>query len=121
MKLKKVRIIIHPVNEIKSDWKDALRGERRFIQERGTLVFTSLSSVAKILTPSRMELLGAIARYKPDSIYALAQIVKRDFKNVHADVKLLAEVGLIGLKQHGKRDAVKPEPLFCGITLDWAA
>jgi predicted transcriptional regulator len=121
MKLKKVRIVIHPVEDIKADWKAALHGERYARQAPNTLIFPSLASVAKVLSPTRMELLGVIVRQKPESIYALAQMVERDFKNVHADVKLLAEVGLVVLRPCGKRDAVKPMPKFSGIELDWAA
>lgn len=51
----------------------------------------------------------------------LAKLVSRDFKNVYADVQLLASVGILELKGQGKRDAVKPVALYSGIELDLTA
>ena len=109
MKLKKAKIVIQPIDEIKSRWTKALKGKVRSIQQPGTIIFTSLGAVAKALSPARLELLGVILKQKPSSIYALAKLVERDFKNVHADVKLLVEIGLIDLKLHeGKRGCRSP-------------
>lgn len=121
MKLKRVRIIVQSVEDIKTQWGKALRGDVRSIQRSGTIVFTSLEAVAKVLSPARLELLGAIFKEKPESIYALAKLVGRDFKNVHSDVKMLAEVGLLELRPTGKRDAVKPVAKYSGFEVDLAA
>jgi predicted transcriptional regulator len=121
MKLKKVRIIVQPIEDTKAQWAEALRGKIRSIQMPGTIVFTSLESVAKVLSPARLELLGAVLNGKPESLYALAKAVGRDFKNVHSDVKMLAEVGLLELKPTGKRDALKPIAKYSRFEVDLAA
>jgi predicted transcriptional regulator len=121
MKLKKVRIHIQSVEDVKNEWSHALRGELKGVQKPNTLVFTSLRAVAKVLSPVRLELLGMILKHKPESISSLAKILGRDFKNVYADVKLLASVGILELKAAGKRDAVKPVALYSGFELDLAA
>ncbi|MCM2278161.1 MAG: hypothetical protein NDJ89_08800 [Oligoflexia bacterium] len=124
MKLKKVRILIQPLEGVKAEWSAALRGEVKSVQKAGTLVFTSLAQVAKVLSPVRLELLGAILRHEPESISSLAKLVGRDFKNVHADVQLLASVGILELRElkgANKRDAVRPVALYSGIELDLAA
>lgn len=121
MKLKKVRIVVQSVADAKSEWAKALRGEIRSIQKPGTIIFTSLEAVAKVLSPARLELLGAILKGQPESIYALAKAVGRDFKNVHSDVKMLAEVGLLDLKSTGKRDGIKPIAKYSGFEVDLAA
>ena len=95
MRLKKVKIVIQPVDEVKSEWRRAIRGDVRTVQSRQIIVFTSLTAVAKALSPARLELLSAILKHRPESIYALAKIIERDFKNVYSDVKLLAEIGLV--------------------------
>jgi predicted transcriptional regulator len=61
--------------------------------------FTSLEAEAarKVLTPRRLELLRAIRRDRPASISQLAQLLGRDFKNVHADVTALTRYGLVSL------------------------
>lgn len=121
MKLKKVRIMVRSVEDIKAEWADALQGGVRSIQKPGTIIFPSLEAVAKMLSPARLELLGAIIKEHPKSIYALAKVVGRDFKNVHADVKMLANVGLIELRSTGKRDAFKPIAKYSGFEVDLAA
>jgi predicted transcriptional regulator len=40
---------------------------------------------------------------RPKSIAALARSLKRDFKNVYSDLMFLADLGLIELKEEGKR------------------
>ena len=121
MKLKKVRIIVRSLEDTKVEWAKALRGEIRSIQKPGTIIFTSLQAIAKVLSPARLELLGAILKLHPESIYALAKAVGRDFKNVHSDVKMLAEVGLLELKATGKRDAFMPIAKYSGFEVDLAA
>lgn len=121
MKLKKVRILVRPIDDVKAEWNRALHGEIKSRRKSNTLVFTSLAAVAKVLSPVRLELLGAIIKHKPDSINSLAKIIGRDFKNVYADVKLLASVGILELKGAGKRDAVRPVALYSGIELDLVA
>lgn len=121
MKLKKVRIVVQSVEDTQAEWVKALRGEIRSIQKPGTIIFTSLEAVAKVFSPARLELLGAILNRHPESIYALAKVVGRDFKNVHSDVKMLAEVGLLDLKLTGRRDAVKPIAKYSGFEVDLAA
>ena len=122
MKLKKVKIVVQPIKAVKDEWTKALKGKVRSIQPPGTIVFTSLGAVAKALSPARLELLGAILKQKPVSIYALAKLVGRDFKNVYSDVRLLVEIGLVDLKLHeGTRDAARPVAKYSGFEVDLAA
>ncbi len=121
MKLKKVHIQIRPIKDVKAEWRSALHGEIKAIRKPDTLVFTSLTAVAKILSPVRLELLGAIIKHKPDSISSLARIIGRDFKNIYADVHLLSAVGILELRSVGKRDSVRPVALYSGIELDLVA
>lgn len=121
MKLKKVRILVQSVQDTKTEWSKALRGEVRSIQKPGIIIFPSLEAVAKVLSPARLELLGTIIKEKPESIYALAKAVDRDFKNVHSDVKVLVDVGLLELKATGSRDALKPIAKYSGFEVDLAA
>ena len=122
MKLKKVKIIVRPIEAVKSEWAQALKGKVSSIQPKGVIVFTSLSAIAKALSPARLELLGVILKQKPSSIYALAKLVERDFKNVYSDIRLLVEIGLVDLKLHeGKRDAARPVAKYSGFEVDLAA
>ncbi|MFI5395558.1 MAG: hypothetical protein ACHQ9S_08495 [Candidatus Binatia bacterium] len=48
----------------------------------------------------------------------VARSLKRDFKNVYADVRFLADLGLIELKEEGKRKTLVPIARFAGIEVD---
>src|SRR2546427_7101485 len=53
-------------------------------------------------TPTRLALLRVIRDKRPGSIYELAKLVGRDFKNVQGDLKLLEKYGLVRLNR-GRR------------------
>ena len=59
------------------------------------LSFADLPLLVKTLTPARWDLLKALAKEGPQSVYGLAQRLGRDYKNVHTDVAHLAGLGLI--------------------------
>jgi len=94
------------------------RGRGQEGHPRKGTYFTSLEAARKVLTPKRLQLLRVIRQGRPDSVYQLAQLVGRDFKNVHADVQALAAYGLISLKktQAGRRSIVPRVP-FSAIEL----
>jgi predicted transcriptional regulator len=64
--------------------------------------FTSLEAVRALLTDKRLELLHLIRKHSPRSINQLATIAGRDFKNVHTDIMLLKDYGLVQLSKRGK-------------------
>lgn len=47
--------------------------------------------------------------------------IKRDFKKVYADVMFLGDLGLIELKEEGKRKTLIPIARFAGIEVDLGA
>ncbi len=71
--------------------------------------FTSYEAMRKLLTPRRLELLHVIKEKRPQSAYELAHILRRDLKNVNADLTLLAKIGLVELRKTTKgRKTVVP-------------
>ncbi len=71
---------------------------------------------AALLTPKRLELLYSLASVRPESINDLAQMTRRDVKNVYEDLKALRTLGFVSFKKLGKRNIV-PETLVEEITL----
>ncbi|MGC8500882.1 MAG: hypothetical protein ACP5OS_06880 [Leptospirillia bacterium] len=63
------------------------------------LSFESWDALSRVLTGKRMELLRYVHRHKVPIIRALAKALVRDYKNVHADVRALAVVGLLDLSK----------------------
>ena len=59
------------------------------------LSFADLPLLLKNLTPARWELLRRLRSKGPLSIFALAKLLERDYKNVHTDVSLLVELSLM--------------------------
>jgi predicted transcriptional regulator len=98
------------LKDFRATWKAVAAG-KKVTPRRGTY-FTSLEAARKVLTPKRLQLLRMIRQGRPDSVYQLARLVRRDFKNVHADIQALAAYGLVSLKrtQTGRRTTVPRVP-----------
>ncbi len=79
--------------------------------------FPDFETLGRVITGARLELLNNIRLKKPKSIQELARAVGRDFKNVYQDVKLLAEFGLIGLKEAGPRRSAEPQARYSEFIL----
>ena len=79
-------------------WHRAERGEQ--VNERH-LSFDSFETLARVLTPKRLELLRYLHRTPAASINALAKAVGRDYRRVHEDVEALAEAGLVDRESGG--------------------
>lgn len=67
------------------------------------LNFESARALFSELTPSRIDLLEALRRCGPCSVYALAKDIARNYSNVHTDIAKLEEHGLV---QRTPEDAV---------------
>jgi predicted transcriptional regulator len=105
VKIKKIRIKSTEQfdNELRSVARAFDRGKTANKPLTGDF-FESLDAVRSVLTDKRLELWRIIRDQKPDSISSLAEIVERDFRGVHRDVKVLELMGLISLKKtKGKR------------------
>ncbi len=122
MKKNHAKIVVKSLENVKREWKEALVGKRKSIQKDDEIIFANLEAVARIFSKNRMEILRAVIHEKPQSIYELAKILGKDFKNVHTDVKLLVDIGLIELKNAGTgRKGLVPLSRFSGFELDLAA
>lgn len=102
MKIKKVIVEIKPLKESLKDFAEVFgkvkRGEK-VIQRRG-ISFSNVDSFRKFFSRRRMELISVIRHRKPRSIYQLAKMLNREYKNVYDDVNLLEELGLISKENH---------------------
>jgi predicted transcriptional regulator len=79
-------------------WHRAEQGET--FHERH-LAFESWDALSRVLTGKRMELLRYVRRHNVTSVRALAKELRRDYSNVHADVKALAAAGLLDATSKG--------------------
>ncbi len=101
MRVKNIRLEIQDedefISEIKRDLKKIAKGED--VKNRSTLSFESLKAMRMFITDERLKILKVVRKYHPESIYALAKILKRDTKNVSDDVHYLSELGLLDIKE----------------------
>lgn len=82
--------------------------------------FEGLSVIRKVLSNEKARILHVIKTKNPESIYDLAKKLKRSFKSVNEEVKLLERVGFIQLTREKtkKRIRHKPEILTQTITIN---
>jgi predicted transcriptional regulator len=66
------------------------------------LTFADLPLLARNLTPARWELLKQLKKVGPLTIFALAKLLERDYKNVHTDVTRLLELNLLEKNRDGQ-------------------
>ena len=71
------------------------RVEGRKVDRLRVLSLEDLPLLLRTLTPARWQLLDRLRESGPASIYQLAKVLGRDYKNVHTDVTALARIGLI--------------------------
>jgi predicted transcriptional regulator len=121
MKLKKVRIIVESLEQTNERWEAALKGKIHRKAGEETISVSSWDVLGRILSPPRLQILTLIPALKPKSISALAKAMAKDFKNVYSDVKFLADLGLIELREEGPKKTLIPIAKFNGIEFGLAA
>ncbi len=121
--MKTVTFSITPLNEVADDLSktfDAVRKGRRIPkQSRDEAGFTSIEAARNFLTRERLALMRTIRNRHPCSLYELAKMVNRDFKNVQEDIGILERHGLVRISKEprGKRKVKVPQVLFEEIAL----
>ncbi|MBC7803683.1 MAG: hypothetical protein H7Y16_07385 [Candidatus Parcubacteria bacterium] len=63
--------------------------------------FADLPLLVRTLSPARWELLKRLKAAGPLTIFGLAKLLERDYKNVHTDVSRLHELTLVEKDQDG--------------------
>lgn len=74
-------------------WKGAERGAKA--EAYSGVGFESMASLLSTLTPKRWQLIDQLKKEGAMTVYSLAKLLKRDYKNVHGDVKVLETLGII--------------------------
>lgn len=102
MKVRSIKIGIGSVREgLKEFVKTvkAIQAGRPPQEKQEGVYFTDLEAMRRVLTPKRLELLRVIRERRPESVYQVARMTKRDLKNVQDDVGFLSRLGLISLSR----------------------
>ena len=83
---------------------------RRFSRDKEDYDLDSLKALRSLLSNEKAKILHIVKNKNPKSIYELAKNLKRDFKSVSNDVKLLERFGFVELisEKSGERERLKP-------------
>lgn len=84
-------------------WRRAERGELTGENAEVHIGFESWETMARTLSPKRLELLRHLHRRPARSIRALAHTLGRDYRRVHEDVEALEAAGLLDRDEEGLR------------------
>lgn len=95
---------------------------KKFTGSKPEYDFSGIQALRHLLSNERARILNVIKNKKPGSIYHLAKLLKRDFKSVRDDVKLLERFGFIELisEKSGKREKLKPVLVVDSIKINIA-
>ena len=83
-----------------------------FLKGKEKYNFDGLSSLKKILSKEKARMLDVIKYQHPSSIYNLSKLLKRPFKGVVDDVKLLKRYGFIELVEEKVKGRVRHKPVI---------
>ena len=86
------------------------RGERRPSKDEPTVWFTSLESLAKILSARNQALLELIAEEKPESLAELEVLSGRAKSNLSRTLRTMERYGLVQLSEGDHRRVVPRVP-----------
>ncbi|MFH1053742.1 MAG: hypothetical protein V1740_04995 [Candidatus Woesearchaeota archaeon] len=117
MRIRKVKIeiksLVKSLNEFAETFEKVRKGE--YVEPKEVVSFTNFDVFRSFFTDKRMQLLKIIKEKKPKSIYQLAKLAKRNYKNVYDDVKLLKYYGLVTNKDNKVRtdfDKIEVDVVF---------
>jgi predicted transcriptional regulator len=82
------------------------------------LNFGSYAELSRLLSPKNLELLEAISEHEPASIRETAELVGRDYKQVHRNLSELEDIGILEFEGGGSGQAKKPKLAYDGLEID---
>lgn len=102
MNMKIIRIGIMPQKEIRERTLAIARGKYKPKPGEPKIWFTSIRSLAEVLSDQNQELLRVMTEKKPHSIRELAEITGRQSSNLSRTLKTLSAYGFVKLERTNK-------------------
>lgn len=107
--LQRLRIGIMPQEQIRQRILNIAQGTYTPTPDEPKIWFTSLRSLAEVLSDENRTLLHIIRDIEPDSIKVLSEVTGRQSSNLSRTLKTLASYGIVELQKTNRR--VKPTTL----------
>ncbi len=115
MKVHKIKVQIRSLDDALDEFvtvaKKVRRGQK--VKPKKATYVADAETARAIFTESRLKLIQTLKKSSPQSIYALAKLLERDFKNVYEDVIFLSELGIIGIQESREGRKQKKPKLLC--------
>lgn len=92
-------------HRIQQEARDRLRAAERgedLEDADPVLNFESFADFARLMSEVNLQLLRAVAQHEPESIRQAAELVDRDYKEVHRNLTELEALGVIEFVQEGR-------------------
>ena len=113
MKLSVLNIQFDSVDEFISDIDDCIFNGKDPITSNNSISFDSYESFKRLIGPNKIQILMAISRFKPESIYQLEKYLNRQYPHVLRDCKQLENLGFIKLvKSVSTKKQLRPSLIF---------
>ena len=103
---KRVRIGIMPQEKIRQRMLNIAAGTYKPTSDEPKIWFTSMRSLAEVLSDENRALLQVIRELEPDSIKTLSEATGRQSSNLSRTLKTMAAYGIVELSKEKRR--VKP-------------
>jgi predicted transcriptional regulator len=91
---------------------------KKFTGQKKDYNHSDLALLRQLLSNEKARLLNVVKFKKPNSLYALAKELGRDFKTVRDDVLLLKKFGFIDLVQEKSGNRITHKPIITATTLN---
>ncbi|UWG52039.1 Transcriptional regulator, contains HTH domain [Halalkaliarchaeum sp. AArc-CO] len=90
------------------------------VEDRHVLVLEDETELHRLLSPANLQLLRAIREHEPESMREAADVVDRDFKEVHRNLTELEALNVVEFETDGraKRPIVRFDEIDVEVSLD---
>ena len=115
MKTKTIAVQIKSLDDALNEFVDvakAVRAGKQVESRKGTYI-ADVETARAIFTKGRLKIIQVLKFKSPQSIYALAKLLNRDFKNVYEDVSFLAQLGILKIEDASTGRNQKKPVLLC--------
>lgn len=99
-----LHVRIGSTEETRADLRERVRALERG-EETDDMLILNLhdeADLARIVSPTNLELLRTVARRDPQSMREVADIVDRDYKDVHRNLTELADLNVVRFEEAGR-------------------
>lgn len=116
-----LEIRVEPTERTRAEVREKVRALERgeHVEDEFVLTFEDEADLVRLVSEPNLELLRAIARHEPGSMRETADLVGRDFKDVHRNLTELEAMNVIELREEGraKRPVLRFDALDIQIPL----